>query len=148
MFLASIWSFSHFRGLFPDRVIHFGETLGNQAKSRSPKKLQLLIEVTNVVHEHTHTHTHTYTHTHTRSFIIAISAPTFFTAISQHCLITEYYYSMHVQWYTLNCESVDVCARDVKKLWQGVGWYRYWLLRWEGNSMVSIKPLYSVSVLN
>ena len=31
--------------MFLDRVIHFGETLGDQVKVRSPKKLQSLIEV-------------------------------------------------------------------------------------------------------
>ena len=33
-----------------DRVIHFGETLGDQVKGRSPIKLKSLIEVPNVVH--------------------------------------------------------------------------------------------------
>ena len=32
-----------------DRVTHFGETLGDQVKGRSPKKLKSLIEVANVV---------------------------------------------------------------------------------------------------
>ena len=32
-----------------DRVILFGETLGDQVKGRSPKKLEMLIEVPNVV---------------------------------------------------------------------------------------------------
>ena len=32
-----------------DRVIHFGETLGDQEKGRSPKKLKFLIEVPYVV---------------------------------------------------------------------------------------------------
>ena len=36
--------------MFLDRVIHFGETLEDQVKGRSPKKLKLLIEVPNVVH--------------------------------------------------------------------------------------------------
>ena len=37
-----------------DRVIHFGETLGDQVKGRSPKKLKSLIEVPNVVHVKVH----------------------------------------------------------------------------------------------
>ena len=37
-----------------DRVIHFGETLGDQVKGRSPKKLETLIEVPNVVHVKVH----------------------------------------------------------------------------------------------
>ena len=32
MFLASIWSYSHLRSMFVDRVIHFGGTLWNQEK--------------------------------------------------------------------------------------------------------------------
>ena len=36
--------------MFLDRVIHFGETLGDQVKGRSPKKLKALIQVPNVVH--------------------------------------------------------------------------------------------------
>ena len=40
--------------MFLDRVIHFGETLENQAKGRSPKKLKSLIEVPNVVHVKVH----------------------------------------------------------------------------------------------
>ena len=36
--------------MFLDHVIHFGETLGDQVKGRSPKKLKSLIEVHNVVH--------------------------------------------------------------------------------------------------
>ena len=36
--------------MFLDRAIHFGETLGDQVKGRSPKKLESLIEVPNVVH--------------------------------------------------------------------------------------------------
>ena len=36
--------------MFLDRVIHFGDTLGDQVKGRSPKKLKSLIEVPNVVH--------------------------------------------------------------------------------------------------
>ena len=49
LFLASIQSFSHLRSVFLDRVIHFGELLGDQVKGRSPKKLESLIEVPNVV---------------------------------------------------------------------------------------------------
>ena len=54
MFLASIGSFSHLCSVFLDRVIHFGETLGDQVKGRSPKKLKSLREVTNVVHVNVH----------------------------------------------------------------------------------------------
>ena len=35
--------------MFFDQVIHFGETLGDQVKGRSPKKLESFIEVRNVV---------------------------------------------------------------------------------------------------
>ena len=35
--------------MFLDRVIHFGETLGDQVKGGSPKKLKSLIEDPNVV---------------------------------------------------------------------------------------------------
>ena len=54
MFLASIWSFSHLRSVFLDRVIHFGEILGDQVKGRSAKKLKSLIEVPNVVYVQVH----------------------------------------------------------------------------------------------
>ena len=40
--------------MFLDRIIHFGETLGGQVKGRSPKKLELLIEVPYVVHVRVH----------------------------------------------------------------------------------------------
>ena len=40
--------------MFLDRVIHFVETLGDQVKGRSPKKLESLIEVPNVVHVKVH----------------------------------------------------------------------------------------------
>ena len=40
--------------MFLDRVIHFRETLGDQVKGRSPKKLESLIEVPNVVHVKVH----------------------------------------------------------------------------------------------
>ena len=41
--------------MFLDRVIHFGETLGDQVKGRSPKMLEsLIIEVPNVVHVKVH----------------------------------------------------------------------------------------------
>ena len=40
--------------MFLDRVIHFGETLRDQVKGRSPKKLKSLIEVPNVVHVKVH----------------------------------------------------------------------------------------------
>ena len=36
--------------MFLDRVIHFGETLGDQVKGRSQKKLKSLIEVPNLFH--------------------------------------------------------------------------------------------------
>ena len=35
--------------MFLDQVIHFGQTLGDQVKGRSPKKLKWLIEVPNLV---------------------------------------------------------------------------------------------------
>ena len=40
--------------MFLDRVIHFGETLGDQVKGRQPKNLESLIEVPNVVHMKVH----------------------------------------------------------------------------------------------
>ena len=40
--------------MFLDRVINFGETLGDQVKGRSPKNLESLIEVPNVVHVKAH----------------------------------------------------------------------------------------------
>ena len=40
--------------MFLDRVMNFGETLGNQINGRSPKKLKSLIEVPNVVHVKVH----------------------------------------------------------------------------------------------
>ena len=40
--------------MYLDRVIHFGETLGDQVKGRSPKKLKSLIGVPNVVHVKVH----------------------------------------------------------------------------------------------
>ena len=40
--------------MFLDRVIRFGETLGDQVKGRSPKKLKSLIEVPIVVHVKVH----------------------------------------------------------------------------------------------
>ena len=40
--------------MFFDQVIHFGETLGDQVKVRSPKNLESLIEVPNVVHVKVH----------------------------------------------------------------------------------------------
>ena len=49
MFLASIWSFSHLRSLFLVRVIQFGETLGDQLKCRSSKKLNILKQYTSVL---------------------------------------------------------------------------------------------------
>ena len=36
--------------MFLDRVIHFGETLGDQLTGRSPEKVESFIEVPNVVH--------------------------------------------------------------------------------------------------
>ena len=40
--------------MFLDRVIYFGETLGDQVKGHSPKTLESLIEVPNVVHAKVH----------------------------------------------------------------------------------------------
>ena len=40
--------------MFLVRVIHIGETLGDQVKGRSPQKLKSLIEVPNVVHVKVH----------------------------------------------------------------------------------------------
>ena len=40
--------------MFLDRVIHFGESLGDQVMGRSPKKLKSLIEVPNLVHFKAH----------------------------------------------------------------------------------------------
>ena len=38
-----------------DRVVHFGETLWDEVKGRSPKKIEsLIIEVPNVVHMKVH----------------------------------------------------------------------------------------------
>ena len=54
MFLASIWSFPYRRGVVLDPVIPLGDTLGDQVKGRSPKKLKSLIEVPNVVHVKVH----------------------------------------------------------------------------------------------
>ena len=49
-FLDSIRAFVYHSSIFQDRAIHFGETLGDQVKGRSPRKQKLLIEVPNVVH--------------------------------------------------------------------------------------------------
>ena len=46
--------FSHLGSMFLDRGIHFGETLGDQAKGRSPKQLKSFIEVPNLVHVKVH----------------------------------------------------------------------------------------------
>ena len=54
LFLGSIYSFAELRSAFINRVIHFKETLGNQVKGRSPKKLKSLIEVPNVVRVKVH----------------------------------------------------------------------------------------------
>ena len=40
--------------MFLDRVIDYGEILGDQVKGRSPKKLKSLIEVPNAVHVQVH----------------------------------------------------------------------------------------------
>ena len=48
MFLASVWSFSHLRSVFLDRVIHFGETLGDEVKRRRPEERRLGKEGRNV----------------------------------------------------------------------------------------------------
>ena len=50
MLLASLRSFSHLRSVFLNRVIHFGEILGDQDKGRSPKKLKSLIDFPIVAH--------------------------------------------------------------------------------------------------
>ena len=52
--LASISSLSDLSSVFLDRVIHFGEALGDQLVGRSPKKLKVLITVPNVVHVKVH----------------------------------------------------------------------------------------------
>ena len=54
MFLASIWSLSHIRSVFLDRVVHFGENLGDHIKVRSPIKLKSLIIVLYVLHVKIH----------------------------------------------------------------------------------------------
>ena len=54
--------------MFLDRVIHFGETLGDQAKGRSPKKQESLIEIPNVVYVKVHV---------LRFFMILISSQKF-----------------------------------------------------------------------
>ena len=54
MFQASIKSFSHLHSEYLDRAIHFGVTMGDQVNSRSPKKLESLIEVPNVVQVEEH----------------------------------------------------------------------------------------------
>ena len=54
MILASICMFSNLRIVFLDRLNHFGETLGDQVMCRSPKKLESLIDVPNVVHVKVH----------------------------------------------------------------------------------------------
>ena len=40
--------------MFLDRVVHFGEILGDQVLGRSPKNLKSLIGVPNVVHMNVH----------------------------------------------------------------------------------------------
>ena len=45
MFLASILFFSHLRSVFLHHSIHFWEILGDKVKGRSPKNLEILIEV-------------------------------------------------------------------------------------------------------
>ena len=45
---------SHVRSVFVDRVIHFGESLGDQVKGRSPKNLKSSIEVASVLHMKVH----------------------------------------------------------------------------------------------
>ena len=54
MFTLFLYSSPFRRSMFLDRVIHFGETLGDQVNGRSPKKLKSLIEVPNVVHMNEH----------------------------------------------------------------------------------------------
>ena len=43
--------FSHLRSVLLDRVIHFGEILGDQEKDRSPKKLKSVMDVPYVAHQ-------------------------------------------------------------------------------------------------
>ena len=45
---------SHLRSVFVDRVIYFGESLGDQVKGRSQKALKSLIEVPYVAHMKVH----------------------------------------------------------------------------------------------
>ena len=45
MFKASIRFLSHLASVFVDRVIYFGENLGDQVKCRSQKTLKSLVEV-------------------------------------------------------------------------------------------------------
>ena len=56
--------------MFLDRVIHFGKTLGDQVKARSPKKLKSLIEIPNVVHVKVHVLTVNRTLSHLRSVFL------------------------------------------------------------------------------
>ena len=42
------------RSVFLERVTHFGENLGDQVKALSPKKIESLIGVPNVVHVEVH----------------------------------------------------------------------------------------------
>ena len=52
--MSSESTFSHLSSVFLHRVIHFLENLGDNVKGRSPKKLELLIEVPSVVHVKVH----------------------------------------------------------------------------------------------
>ena len=63
--------------MFLDGVIHFGETLGDQVKGRSPRKLESLIEVHSVVHLKVHV---------LRFNMILISSPQYVHSLSYPCL--------------------------------------------------------------
>ena len=52
--LSSIRTLSLLHSVFLDQVIHFGKNLGDQVKDRSPKNLESVIEVPNVVHVREH----------------------------------------------------------------------------------------------
>ena len=54
MFVASTMSLSQPHSVFMERVRHLGKSLVDQVKGRSPKNLEALIEVPNVVHVKVH----------------------------------------------------------------------------------------------
>ena len=61
--------------MFLDRVIHFGETLGDQVKGRSPKKLKSLIEVPNVVDVKVHVLSFNMIHISSQQRVLTPSYP-------------------------------------------------------------------------